>query len=356
MNWQIIVGVFFLIGGIGNLTKDFGAFLFGSIIGAVLLIFGFKKRKLKKENQATPKTGHDNIHAHFMTAKSDATDLVSNISSLVEKKRSEKDIPIEAKNYETSHTDSSPKLFQASKGIPTHDSTSLHGDYYLAYHYDDVKFYPPFEVVSKLNKKLLHAGATVILKPEPRNKYDNRAVALYVSGHKIGYLLRGTLQDMANDYIAKEWPIKATLISLKLVGGEYQGYITLSFYRKAEERSPKRLGYHDIDIHSIRPTSPESRPNTPLSGKNIVFSGYFSIPIDSVMQIAVDAGATLKSRVTKNTDYLVVGIQDQSFLDENGLSSKEATATKLNQHGEADIKIIDEKTFLGLTTATQTTS
>lgn len=67
------------------------------------------------------------------------------------------------------------------------------------------------------------------------------------------------------------------------------------------------------------------------------------------MQIAVDSGAVLKSRVSKSTHYLVAGTQKQEFLDENGLSSKEATAKRLNEEGQANIKIINEQTFMELT-------
>lgn len=180
MNWQIIAGIVFLIGGIGNITKDFFTFLFGMIIGVLFIFFGLRKKGLENKK-------------------------------------------------------SNPN-FSGSKQAPAHIPSS---DYYLAYHYEDEKFYPPFEVVSKLDKKRLRAGASVILKPEPKNEYDNRAVALYVSGCKIGYLLKGTLQDMANDYISRGWPIEATLSSLRLAGGEYQGYITLSFYHKVSEKSRK---------------------------------------------------------------------------------------------------------------------
>lgn len=104
----------------------------------------------------------------------------------------------------------------------------------LAYHYDDVKFYPPTEMVSKVNQKLLQPGTEIFLKQEPSNEYDRRAVALYVSGHQIGYLLRGRLQDMANTFISKGLPIKATLLSLDMVAGDYQGYLSISYYRESK--------------------------------------------------------------------------------------------------------------------------
>ena len=111
---------------------------------------------------------------------------------------------------------------------------------------------------------------------------------------------------------------------------------------------PRRKGYTQIDIHSISPTDPNARPNTPLTGKCVVFSGAFTMPIETAMQIAVDAGAILKSHVSKKVHYLVVGVHKPEFLDENGMTSKQRTATKLNAEGQTDIKIINEKTFLKL--------
>ena len=49
MNWQIIVGIIFLIGGVGNLINDFGAFVFGVSVGLVFLYFGLKKKGLIKK-------------------------------------------------------------------------------------------------------------------------------------------------------------------------------------------------------------------------------------------------------------------------------------------------------------------
>lgn len=46
MNWQIIVGGFLFIGGLGNLTEDFGAFLFGVLIGGCLLYWGLRQKGL----------------------------------------------------------------------------------------------------------------------------------------------------------------------------------------------------------------------------------------------------------------------------------------------------------------------
>ena len=50
MNWQIAIGIFFFIGGLGNIFKDFGAFVFGSTVGLCLLYYGLRKKGLIKSN------------------------------------------------------------------------------------------------------------------------------------------------------------------------------------------------------------------------------------------------------------------------------------------------------------------
>lgn len=130
-----------------------------------------------------------------------------------------------------------------------------------------------------------------------------------------------------------------------------QSYIKYIRDKKAISQipiEPKRKWHTQVDIHSIVPTDPNATPNTPLTGKCIVFSGVFSMPTESAMQIAVDAGAVLKSHVSRKVNYLVVGAHNPEFLDENGMTSKQRAATKLIAEGQADISIIDEKDFLNL--------
>lgn len=228
--------------------------------------------------------------------------------------------------------------------------STVEGDFYRSWCPDDVKFYPPKEIIPTLPQGIFVPGAEVILKREPHNPHDPGAIVLYLSGHKIGYLLRGGLQDMVHEWNEKNWPVDCSFVSLKKSRSEYQGYVELVFYRPVE--GPKRLGYNDIDIKSIKPSNPETTPNTPLTGKKVVFCGYFDLPLEEMMQRAVDSGATLRAVVTKTVDYLIVGKNNGAFVDENGLTSKEATATRLNKEGVANIRIISEETFLELTQIT----
>lgn len=66
------------------------------------------------------------------------------------------------------------------------------------------------------------------------------------------------------------------------------------------------------------------------------------------MQMAVDAGAVLKTSVSSKTGYLVVGEQDITIVGMDGMSTKEKTARSLNESGKANIQIISENEFLEL--------
>lgn len=88
--------------------------------------------------------------------------------------------------------------------------------------------------------------------------------------------------------------------------------------------------------------------SNPFCGKVIAFTGELTIERSEAMQIAVNAGAIVRSSVSRKTDFLVVGIQDKKLVGEDGLSSKEEKAYELNNNGTGHIKIINEQDFLKL--------
>lgn len=90
--------------------------------------------------------------------------------------------------------------------------------------------------------------------------------------------------------------------------------------------------------------------SNPLCGKNIVFTGELSISRAEAMQLAVNAGAVIKSSVSRKTDYLVVGQQDIEIVGSDGMSTKEEKAHALNEDGKANIVLLDEKKFIELAT------
>lgn len=100
-----------------------------------------------------------------------------------------------------------------------------------------------------------------------------------------------------------------------------------------------------IPIKEIKPKTVNFDETHPFYQKKIVFTGTFSIGRDEIRQIAADAGANLKSGVSRKTDYLVVGEPDTNYADEHGKMQKERTAIELNESGKAHIKIINEEEF-----------
>lgn len=106
--------------------------------------------------------------------------------------------------------------------------------------------------------------------------------------------------------------------------------------------------FEKISVSEIAATTDSFNTNHPLFGKNIVFTGELStMDRRTAMQKAADVGAVLKSSVSRKTDYLVVGAQDNSIVGDDGLSSKEEKAYKLIDEGY-DIKIINEDEFTRL--------
>ena len=109
-------------------------------------------------------------------------------------------------------------------------------------------------------------------------------------------------------------------------------------------RKGKKKRFEHVNIGDISPTVNEIFYIHQLSEKNIVFTGVLSMPRQEAMQKVVNLGGVLKSGVSKKTDYLVVGAQDNSIVGDDGLSNKEEKAYALIAQG-FDIKIIDEDEF-----------
>ena len=113
-------------------------------------------------------------------------------------------------------------------------------------------------------------------------------------------------------------------------------------------KSRKVPEYSTICPKDIRPCVAEFNEDHPLYKKSIVFTGELSIDRKDAMQMAVDVGAAVKSGVSRKTDYLIVGKQDNTLVGDDGMSSKEEKAYALIAEGKANIQIITEDEFLRL--------
>lgn len=118
---------------------------------------------------------------------------------------------------------------------------------------------------------------------------------------------------------------------------------------KAQVSERPKVHFPKIDIKTITPSEGCDDYSTPLSGKSLVFTGELSISREDAMQMAVDAGADLKTAVSSRTSYLVVGRQDKKLVGSDGMSTKEEKAHELNKAGKANIQILTEQQFVDLT-------
>lgn len=167
MNWQIIVGIIFLIGGIGNITSNIGAFFFGTIVGAALLYWGIRKKKGK-------------------SAINSSRELQTETFRVV------------GVNY---HLDSIHKLACSNPDwkctAPQIISKGKAGERIFRYNF--------------INKP-------VKLIPEPDNEHDKNAVAVYIAGELVGYISRDDNRHVLD--ILNKGDIK--YISGFIGGGEYK--------------------------------------------------------------------------------------------------------------------------------------
>lgn len=117
---------------------------------------------------------------------------------------------------------------------------------------------------------------------------------------------------------------------------------------KHQQYFRKGRTFNRVKISEIK-TCSTADCNSPFYGKNIVFTGELSkYGRKEAMQLVADLGGIVKSGVSSKTDYLIVGVQDESIVGDDGLSRKEEKAYELIENGQ-DIQILDENEYVRLT-------
>lgn len=97
----------------------------------------------------------------------------------------------------------------------------------------------------------------------------------------------------------------------------------------------------DEHAHCIAQTG---RPEGPLHGEVIVFTGALAFPRAEAARMAAEAGCDVAEGITKHTTLLVVGDQDVRKLNGKEKSSKHLKAEKLIAEGKV-IRILRESDF-----------
>lgn len=99
----------------------------------------------------------------------------------------------------------------------------------------------------------------------------------------------------------------------------------------------------------VGPENPidETRFVEALVGKSIVFTGDLSISRDFAQDLAKRAGLTVKTNVSRKTDFLVEGTQDPDRIKHSEKSQKQLRADALIAQGHG-LQILSETEFLAL--------
>lgn len=98
-------------------------------------------------------------------------------------------------------------------------------------------------------------------------------------------------------------------------------------------------------ISDFKTSNSDFNENHPFFGKAIVVTGEFNNYSRSEMiQAIVDVGGIVRGTVSKKTDFLIEGEQDNSIVGEDGLSGKQEKAIALIEQGHK-ITVIDEVEF-----------
>ena len=100
-----------------------------------------------------------------------------------------------------------------------------------------------------------------------------------------------------------------------------------------------------ININAIKARSENIDEHNFFYKKHVVFTGKLKKMVrKEAMQLVVDRGGILDSRVTKHTNYLILGDNSYNAVLKGKKSAKHRKAEKLKLEGQ-DIDIIDELTF-----------
>lgn len=102
----------------------------------------------------------------------------------------------------------------------------------IAYRYSDVGIYVPKDSTFDVDGFI--PGALLTLFHDKENDHDQNAIGLRLNKRLVGYLYRGKLQDMANDWISKDLPMRAVLT--KTDRENSRADVTLAFYDLSDNK------------------------------------------------------------------------------------------------------------------------
>lgn len=102
-----------------------------------------------------------------------------------------------------------------------------------------------------------------------------------------------------------------------------------------------------VDAEEIISSTEVEEINPNIAGLNICLTGTLCNRREDILRLIARYGGIPANSVTKNTDILVVGVQDNRIVGDSGMSSKQKKAIELQNKG-AHIRILSEIDFFDL--------
>lgn len=372
--WQIILGALLLIGGIGNIGNNIGAFFTGIILGGLLIFFGLKKkgflpkkpRSIPTKRRTTPSAPKNKGRSNPSSTRSSSIKrppshyIVFDIETTGLSRANDRIIEIAATEYvdgnpvNSFHRYVNPER-HISSGITRLtgicDSDVAQAPTIAAIKHDIIKFLGTATLVGHniksfdipfLETQLNHHFTNPTIDTLQLSKEAFPGLPNYklsTLDHVLG------LGGLSHHRAANDIAINNSLLMACFSPQKYMHRVKNTDIINSIPVENRNISGKP-DIHDFHPSNPNAAAFGPLAGKCIVFSGELSMLPEEAYQIAVDAGAILKTTVSKKVDYLIQGYVDPKYLDENGWSNKQRTAHKLIESGEGHIRIINEAEFL----------
>ena len=103
----------------------------------------------------------------------------------------------------------------------------------IAYQYQEVDIAMTSEVVNDFS--VFRPGDIISFIPEPTNTYDSKAIQLWSNNQLLGYVYRGKIQDMLNDFLRFGEPVHGLIFSIQ--PEEKKITFSVGFYRSARPKS-----------------------------------------------------------------------------------------------------------------------
>jgi DNA polymerase-3 subunit epsilon len=207
--------------------------------------------------------------------------------------------------------------------------------------FQEIKFYDTYTIARQMWPKLSNHKLNTLSEAfnielvHHKASSDAQACAL-IALKQIEELGKNTLTEVAENYGYKLGILNSS------------GVKTMSAFKNY---GSKDYGTYDSKASSSKSVAPDKEVNigSDLFGKTVIFTGDLStLNRKEAIQRAVNNGAVVTSKVSKKTNFLIVGVSDLIDFNTGKKTNKLKDAEQMSASGQ-DISIIDEEDFLKMT-------